>query len=104
MGKQLGPGASGDPDNPGRRPAPEPAYEVQPTPTTPAGLPEEPEPKAPPGSGYPRPRGGGWFETSDGAVHRGEEEAEEAERRLRGMSREELNERLAINPSEEDDL
>lgn len=99
MGKQLGPGASGDPDNPARR-QPQPDYEVQATPTA---LPEEPEPKAPPGSGYPRPRGGGWYELSNGQTMQGEDEAEEAERRLReGMSREELNERLAINPSEED--
>lgn len=100
MGKQLGPGASGDPDNPARRPAPEPTYEVQPTPTTPA-LPEEPEPKAPPGSGYPRHRGGGWYETSDGAVWRGEEEAEQAEAALRkggeGMSQDELMEHLGID-------
>lgn len=79
MGKQLGPGAAGDPEHPERRRAPEPEYEVAPAPMPPP----EPPPVAPPGSGYPRPRGGGWFETSDGAVHRGEEEAEEAERDLR---------------------
>lgn len=95
MGKQLGPGASGDPDDPARR-EPEPTYEVAPTPT-------EPEPKAPAGSGYPRPRGGGWYETSDGAVHRGEEEAELAEADLRdggGMSRAELNAHLGIDEEE----
>lgn len=98
MGKQLGPGASGDPDNPERRVA-EPTYDVQPTPTAPV----EPEPKPSPGSGYPRHRGGGWYELSDGRVIRGEDEAEMAEADLRdggGMSRAELNAHLGIDEEE----
>lgn len=91
MGKQLGPGAAGDPDNPARHPEPEPAYQVQPTPTAPP-YPPAPPPEEQQPARFPRHRGGGWYETSDGAVWRGEEEAEEAEAALneRWDSEEEL--------------
>lgn len=101
MGKQLGPGASGDPDNPARRPEPEPAYEVQSTPTADAIERASSPRSAPPAPSYPVSRGGGWYELSDASVVRGEEEAEEAEAALRkdgeGMSQDELMDHLGID-------